>query len=69
MNECWMKDNDFHGKFIENSKHDLCIHTWHRRFGQRDPNTVKMLFENDLVMGQKLKACNKLMKCECCIGT
>lgn len=49
-------------------KHTInCQHTWHRRFGHRDPAAIKLLFEKDLARGLELSDCGIREKCECCI--
>uniref|UniRef100_A0A6V7M0T8 Integrase catalytic domain-containing protein n=1 Tax=Bracon brevicornis TaxID=1563983 RepID=A0A6V7M0T8_9HYME len=46
---------------------DKCIHTWHRRFGHRDPKAIEKLIENELAEGVEIKKCNEIQVCSSCI--
>lgn len=49
-------------------RHTLdCQHTWHRRFGHRDPAVLDRLQKEALVTGLKLVKCGATMVCECCL--
>uniref|UniRef100_A0A4Y0BLU3 Retrovirus-related Pol polyprotein from transposon TNT 1-94 n=1 Tax=Anopheles funestus TaxID=62324 RepID=A0A4Y0BLU3_ANOFN len=43
-----------------------CEHTWHRRMGHRDIQTIKKIF-NDGVMKSKIGKCKKELPCRCCL--
>jgi Integrase core domain. len=44
-----------------------CQHTWHRKFGHRDPEIIKDLENKDLASGIKIKDCGIRKQCDCCI--
>ncbi|XP_055632911.1 uncharacterized protein LOC129773335 [Toxorhynchites rutilus septentrionalis] len=44
-----------------------CQHTWHRRFGHRDPDALEVLMKKNLVTGMKIADCGVLEGCECCL--
>ena len=53
---------------INNKQHGAnCQHTWHRRFGHRDPQAIKDFEENELAIGIDIKDCGIREICECCI--
>jgi hypothetical protein len=49
------------------AKNDNCLHTLHRRFGHRDPNSIKLLEKKCLVSGMHIGKCNKTILCDTCI--
>lgn len=46
---------------------DNCIHTWHHRFGHRDPQAIKKLEAKGLASGIKITPCEIKEFCESCI--
>ena len=44
-----------------------CIHSWHNRFGHRDPNAVRILETHKIAEGIDIKPCYVFGACECCI--
>lgn len=45
-----------------------CQHTWHRRFGHRDPAAVERLQSEELGVGFQLKDCGLRQVCEHCLA-
>lgn len=51
-----------------NHQHTVnCQHTWHRRFGHRDPAVMDRLQKERLATGLKVISCGAKTICECCI--
>ena len=46
---------------------DNCQYVWHRRFGHRDPNAIKILAEKGLATGITLSNCGRREVCEYCV--
>lgn len=44
-----------------------CQHTWHRRFGHRDPAILDRIRKEGLVAGVKVVDCGANTVCECCL--
>lgn len=44
-----------------------CQHTWHRRFGHRDPAVFEKIQKEDLATGMKLVNCGTKIVCEPCM--
>lgn len=44
-----------------------CQHTWHRRFGHRDPAVLERIQNEDLATGMKLVNCGVKIVCEECL--
>lgn len=52
----------------EGCHHTLnCQHTWHRRFGHRDPAVFERLKKEDLASGVKIVDCGARIVCEHCL--
>lgn len=51
----------------DNEHKEDCLHTWHRRLGHQDPQTIFDLERQCLAAGIKVKNCGLLVKCECCV--
>lgn len=49
-----------------NGSHEKCIHTWHRRFGHRNPEAIKLLESKSMACGIKIEKCNERFPCETC---
>lgn len=45
---------------------DLCQHTWHQRFGDRDASVVNVITSKGLATGFEVKDCGERLVCECC---
>lgn len=53
---------------VAKSQHNVnCKHVWHRRFGHREPNAIKLLEKRNLVTGLELTDCGIDEPCECCM--
>lgn len=45
--------------------HEQCQHTWHRRFGHRDPEIIRTITIRDLADGFNVTDCGARIICEC----
>ena len=54
-------------KIAKEDKHSNCIHTWHRRLGHRNSDTIKKIVENNYASGIKINPCDHIMICTSCI--
>lgn len=52
---------------VNSEHHERCQHTWHRRFGHRDPRILQRLEKESLVSGFDMEDCGARIKCECCL--
>lgn len=53
---------------VSNTCHSVnCQHTWHRRFGHRDPAVIDRIQRQQLATGFKLVDCGQKIVCECCL--
>ena len=44
-----------------------CEHTWHRKFGHRNLEDIRMMQKKNLVIDMKIKDCGLKDVCECCL--
>lgn len=53
---------------VSNLCHSVnCQHTWHRRFGHRDPAVLDRIQKGQLATGMKLVNCGMKIVCDCCL--
>lgn len=46
---------------------ERCIHYWHRIFGHRDPEAIKLMRNNNMIDGLQMFDCGLKIQCETCM--
>lgn len=52
---------------VTNKHKEGCLHYWHRIYGHRDPNAIKLMHKEGMIHGMKLVDCGLKTQCEVCL--